>query len=409
MLCPFLCRYYASAHKQFLDAHPKVRDTLNRNRKHVPFERRGVRGWEKDWFEKDTANEGILCTVIGVNAEFPVDPTRKEGLTAKRYRKSLETLKPTARRQSRDCKAAPVQRGPIIKKAPVWLNVTLSPLVPVTLHSLDESCSNDTKNKGTKLNESSSSCKTPQDTTLSVKVNKPKTSRPGKFSAITYPSSSSTFIVPFTWACCYHSKIKPGDIVQRRRCSYTKPITGTVISVYNDVRSTDSVYTSAVPFADRQVLASLSAKLSSEQECSSTKESKAFPWPTLHGVQVRWNGQSNRISNENSWDLQIAEVEAPDFPVLSTFDEVQRGLIEKHLSQFLHDKKELLSTFLNPVSEVQAPFYYTFVPKGICFIQVLKRLKTDRNMQPYYRCVGALLSDIEEIYNNCILYNGKNS
>ena len=398
-------RYYASAHKRFLDAHPRVRDTLNRNRKTVPFERRGGGGWERDWSEKETANEGIICTVTGVNAEFPVDPTRKEGLTAKRYRKSIESAKAAPRRQSRDCKATPVKRAPVIKKTPIWLSVTLNPLVPVSLHVPDEPSSTDTKSKNVRI-ENDSSTDAPQDAP-SAKNQKSRTSPPGKFSVLTYPSGSSTFIVPFTWACSYHARIKPGVSVQRRRCSSAKPITGTVISIYSDIRSTDSIYTSAIPFADRQVLASLSPKPSKENEGTKDLETSSLTWPTLQGVRVQWNGANGRTTEENCWDLILAEEPTPDFPVLSTFDEVQRGLIEKHLSQFLQDKKEHVSAFLNPVSEIHAPFYYTFVPVGICFSRILKRLKIDRKKDPYYRCVASLLSDIEEIYNNCILYNGK--
>ena len=256
------------------------------------------------------------------------------------------------------------------------------------------------RGKPTHVTESSKSCEN-KTVAGSSKVrkskrggalgNKPRTTPPGRFSLLIFPCSVSNFIVPFTWALQRHTLIKPnGEVKKRARGG--KWVKGTVQSVYRDERSTHKVYSQAVPLADRHAL--------NVEEAS---PSPSLEWPTLHGVNVLWDDK--RVTDENSWDLQTESNAIT--AVTSTLDELQRVAIANRLAEFLKESS-LVSYFRSPVLEDAAPLYNSYVPVGMDLSRILNRLQRNViSFLPYYRSVGSLLSDLDEIYNNCILYNCK--
>ena len=404
---------------------------LNRSNKILPWERRGGAGWKQGWDTLRSANEAVLCTVTASTSEFPVDPLSVAEDTSTSTSTSMNNKVEaplTKASRARGCKIQHVPKPPIIKKTPVWLNITLSPLCPVSApcpgkevagkkedsiivkgnpHVGNVNTDQEILNRLTTTE--SNSLENAQDENKKKKKIRKRVYNPGKFRLNIFPSALSNFIVPFTWACEYQFTIKPGDIVRKKNAHVStgskkkaKIRKGIVKSIYQDLRSTNPLFTRAIPIPDRQALTAL----------VNSSNIDSFTWPTYGGVEVEWEG-TGRISQENIWDLVAVEKEGnstsniPTPPsILSTFDNMQRISIAKHLSLLSKEKKDLISLFMNPITDAAAPFYDTFVPVGMSFSLILKRLHADsKNGTPYYRSVQSLYRDIDELLANCILYN----
>ncbi len=99
--------------------------------------------------------------------------------------------------------------------------------------------------------------------------------------------------------------------------------------------------------------------------------------------------------------------------------------IEKAINLFIQQNDEA-AAFVAPITDRNAPEYSHFVPITMSFRRILRRLKIHRIKSSkhnndkedpienhvledvngsYYRNVGGLLSDITDIYQNCLLYN----
>lgn len=174
--------------------------------------------------------------------------------------------------------------------------------------------------------------------------------------------------------------------------------------------------------------------------------------PRWNGVTVEWNDKSH--CQVSSWDLledrlqenQIGEKSeygfnsmTSRFPIdlahssnitdgglIYTLDEKLSLKIEKKLNEFI--KSDDCSLFIKPVQEANAPGYGMFVPIGMSFKRILRRLRSQpgkkmnnthnsnrpndvkqRKQFSFYRSTGAITSDINEIFYNCLLYNNPES
>eukprot|EP00978_Attheya_sp_CCMP212_P035905 scaffold158952_cov53-Attheya_sp.AAC.1 len=166
--------------------------------------------------------------------------------------------------------------------------------------------------------------------------------------------------------------------------------------------------------------------------------------PIWDGVKVCWD--DNTETNVSSWELSIAtsKLAQPKSSIVDisaflknsrggsvgfmySLDESLRKKLVGILENFL-DTRGDAAIFVSTVKESDAPAYYCFVPIGMCFQRILRRLKlhslkedddkktsghpVTSNMLAhtskrvcYYRHVSALISDLADIAQNCALYN----
>ena len=110
---------------------------------------------------------------------------------------------------------------------------------------------------------------------------------------------------------------------------------------------------------------------------------------------------------------------------ICTLNQKLRSEIEKFINVFI-EKTDKAAMFVSPITDKDAPEYNRFVPYCMSFRRILRRLKTHQikrlkhnhdTADPienhdledtngcYYRSIGAVLSDITDIYQNCLLYN----
>ena len=109
-----------------------------------------------------------------------------------------------------------------------------------------------------------------------------------------------------------------------------------------------------------------------------------------------------------------------------SLDNNLRSDIASYIDQFTK-KTVKASSFIASITDKIAPEYSRFVPVSMSFRRILRRLKTNQVKSSkhfvdfedplenlcseesstvcYYRSVGAVLSDIKDIFHNCLLYN----
>ena len=163
---------------------------------------------------------------------------------------------------------------------------------------------------------------------------------------------------------------------------------------------------------------------------SSSEDIVVSPW------ELVTEDSSKSDQNKNGFDA-LARALAPSILLSSTstnngcltytMDESLRIQVElgvKHLIE-THEKAVI---FVPPVTDIVAPGYSSFVPIGMSLRRILRRLKQQEMKFPtkdqvlrsddpteqqavesstccYYRNLGSLLSDVADIYQNCLLYN----
>ena len=200
----------------------------------------------------------------------------------------------------------------------------------------------------------------------------------------------------------------------------------------------------------------LSLKSKTKRKCASSL-GNLVNWikmtlPRYRGVKVELTS-SNEIIFVSPWELvnesgsrsdrcknrfdALARALAPSILLSSnstnngcltyTINESLRIQVElgvKHLIE-THEKAVI---FVPPVTDIVAPGYSSFVPVGMSLRRILRRLKqqemkfttkdqilrsddpteqqaVENNTCCYYRDLGSLLSDVSDIYQNCLLYN----
>ena len=111
--------------------------------------------------------------------------------------------------------------------------------------------------------------------------------------------------------------------------------------------------------------------------------------------------------------------------LIYTLDSSLRADIETLIHDFT-EKTDKATSFKSTITEKIAPEYSRFVPIGMSIRRILRRLKihhiksSKHNSDAedptenhdlkdgnscYYRSIGAILSDISDLYQNCLLYN----
>ena len=158
-------------------------------------------------------------------------------------------------------------------------------------------------------------------------------------------------------------------------------------------------------------------------------------FPLWDGVRVQWDDGSE--CDVNVWELtkvndsnRLAQPSNDRFNgLVYTMDDPLRAKIEMVLQAFIKKTPEATS-LVPPVTDDIAPGYGCVVPMGMSFRRIFKRLKRHplkssnsqqesnvrvsvdqaaRDQFCYYRSVASVLSDLSDIYYNCVLFNGSSS
>lgn len=170
-----------------------------------------------------------------------------------------------------------------------------------------------------------------------------------------------------------------------------------------------------------------------------------FSLPRWKGVKIAMNSDNTEAffsvwdfisvaaSDDDSQEGILAAALAPSVLITSTasnyggfiytLDERLRLEIEKIINGFIENNNKA-AWFVTTITDKTAPEYSRFVPCSMSLRRIIRRLKIykikhskhnndtedptendDLDDCCYYRSVGAILSDIADIYQNCLIYN----
>jgi len=153
------------------------------------------------------------------------------------------------------------------------------------------------------------------------------------------------------------------------------------------------------------------------------------PWKVVTVIDHQETIQKNILAAALAPSVLINSSSANNGGLIYRLDEDLRVEIEQLIGQFTQSN-EKAEMFIKPVTESFAPEYSRFVPLNMSFRRIFRRLKVRQMIMPkqmrddedptedqssentkccYYRNVGAILSDITDIYQNCLLYNAPDS
>eukprot|EP00977_Amphora_coffeiformis_P008882 scaffold2013_cov139-Amphora_coffeaeformis.AAC.2 len=419
--------YYPRGHLEFLAEYPDVLGKKTRQMTRVPLWERLGRKKEGDeaedtlqsntwcteeWAQSVTAENGggrypLLCTVQTVCAEFPPDPNikivkKKEGADGEEIKKVFF-------------------KGPKngINKEPakIRLAVTLRPLSPVV------------PGMGLAL--------------------------PPTFSVVTFPSKKKPFLIPFAWAYSLNHAMSFGTTVfERSDPDSLKRISkvdipegipnegridshkaGSLLDFLGDKQSRKEKLAKILAEDPRQfpvcdalvALGTLESIAKKDAPPDSTIKNSDFidiicdTLPVWEAATVTskdvYDRKKRTVQVSSPWELCLAQKNyqqheaTPDriAELPSDRDESLRMKIEVVFDEIIKDH-ESAPIFTDPITEDMVPSYYCAVPVGMWISRIQKRLKgTTKSKGCLYRSVGAILSDISAIVENCLLYNSPES
>jgi hypothetical protein len=125
----------------------------------------------------------------------------------------------------------------------------------------------------------------------------------------------------------------------------------------------------------------------------------------------RWNLSIDKARNKSEKVEEPLSASAQE-GLPHKIDDTLRVKLECAIEDFLKNNPES-EIFIPLVTEEVAPSYYCAVPIGMSFQRVLRRLRAVKSpaggLRCYYCSVESVLSDIQAIADNCVLYNSAES
>jgi hypothetical protein len=432
--------YYPGLHKKHLQAFPDLLGKKTKNTLRVPLWQRAKRErskkkasapytwWNNDWldeFEEMYEKYPIICRVERTHAEFPSDP----------YGSYKTVLKDGSIVWNLPKNASKKKNKTNIRQA-----VLLKPLTPV-LPPIFNAATGFSSN------------------------NQELTSLPPKFTVSTAPSKKhQAFLVPFSWAFSMFHSCQIGDTIALYKTD--NPTNKSKISQFHTLSEEHGSFrlNDKIPLIQK-ILSDLQNNASDMQEAmeqaltfGATKSSFSVTdastvveflqqylngratipslsvdtmegslldlfrstLPLCNSTEVTPNIYHARTTiNVNRWDFQLKQRSLP-----ATKDEVIPGI----KSGLLHTLENALrikivcvmedyiknhndaNIFEDHVTEEIAPGYYNAVPIGMHLSRIMNRLKVDKRSELcYYTSVESVISDIQAIVDNCLLYNSAES
>ena len=416
----------------FLEENAKVFAKVNKNRYREPLWKKF--DWGDEFFHQNLGDYPILCKVKYTYAEFhPSVPHEK-----KKGKKKI----------SADTSA----HIDSVDDFPLCLCVVLKPL---TSAPVPKKIPKPPLSPG-ETNKIQSPPKVyPQ---RSTKIEKPPAppSRRGKkgtknkeenaFRVLIFPSNHSSFIVPFVWVYNYFNNLSLGNYVrfQNIGCGDNQKkelITGRILSISKD-ENVEPIFQpgtrrKSIPTEDLMLIQKTKKNSkdiivgggSNVTLSNPSSNSQLENWPKWKSITVKAVGKNEVEFKVSPWDLiVIDEEENQDDSVIKTryagksrtklsseltesyvytMDEFIRLRVEEALNAL--SRKEIYKVFAKRVTKAIEPYYNAIVPLPMYIDKILKRLKPAPNSGDdgpcYYRNTSSLMSDINELINNCALYN----
>ena len=438
--------YYPLGHKAFLEAYPDILGVKTRQLLRIPLWERAKKAqvdakphsndapgddqqidnewWTQEWLDGMTGDASedddyplactrpILCSVQSAMAEFPPDSDNKVKKKRNKDDKSGVMLEfKSIATNGKKSKTPPKLR----------LAVTLRPLT-------------------------------------SLKDEGPNSMvRPPIFSVVTFPSPSHRpFLIPFSWAYSSSHSIRAGDQVNNTQkngpsglAHDIRPVETTledhletlaaISSHFKEGPSRNALLSecssddilSFLPPQDILVVLDTwdNFLLTSDQSKSTrTKPSicdKQKLWESVCATLPFWDAvqisdiMTQEKSKASPWELmpsnKRAATKAGASPVQNDFRTTLSEPLRKKLCFTLEQimqENESIAPFIEEVSDEIAPGYSCAVPVPMSFSKILTKLSAlpPKSKKPcFYRSVGAVLSDINLIRDNCLLYNDPES
>ncbi|GKY91187.1 hypothetical protein MPSEU_000091400 [Mayamaea pseudoterrestris] len=418
--------YYPLGHKEHLATYPDALGKKLRSAQRVPLWERpfhateqdskaaaeGMVWWTEEWLQgmdDGSANYPILCRVERSYAEFPPDPFTKVVKKAGSNDNSQNVWK--APKDPGELKAA--------NGAPLRLALILKPLTSVAPPTLD-------------TGEGYASLPLPPI-----------------FSVVTFPSKVKPFIIPFSYAyAMWHlldvkqdvildgSKAQISDFAAIKTADTTR--FNNKITEINEVKHRVDNAVSVTSFLDEAL--SGAGKSLSARDCRAVVEITqkymakvnqvdnsimnsrpldmilfiARTLPLWDGVCVMRAGKKRWIS---AWEvrfpeaLEVLQDYTPDGLAAKGFDEALRRKIETVIEDFSWDNQEAGDLLYYTVTDESAPSYSCAVPVSMSLERILTRFgdDSDGDCCCSYRGVEHVLSDINLMLENCLLYNAPDS
>jgi len=155
------------------------------------------------------------------------------------------------------------------------------------------------------------------------------------------------------------------------------------------------------------------------------------PWSLKDlGTKKNHSGQNDTLAAALAPSVLISSSTSNNGGILYSIHENLRGKIEQDIKEFIATHTEA-AMFVPIVTDKAAPAYSCYVPNAISLRKILNRLKvrqmkflgeqyqssSDPTQQQamenahccYYRSIGSILSDLSNVYHNCLLYNNPES
>jgi hypothetical protein len=380
--------------------------------------------WCDDWLarvQRDLGRYPLVCRVERTHSEFPPDPYTK----VVKKEKDSEEVK-IYWKGPKD--GLDLRKG---QKPRLRLAVSLRPLTSLLPPIWDESG--------------------PSEAQLLVP--------PPVFSVVTFPSVLRPYLVPFAWAYSLSHSLSVDEKVLVGSKSDSKvritsfaslegkygssrlddkiPSVASVLSAfYNKNEATQSILekavaTSSLAFPLPEAFAALET-LKNFMSCRQDQDaSEALACvrsvqlvdlirctlPLWDSVSVMRDVYDRKRQQMSPWILQPSKSRLLSESSSRTFAEVSHSIDESlrvKLEYVLDDmatENESAELFYWPVTEDDAPGYGCAVPCSMSLDKILARLKADKakNSRCFYRGVEGILSDINAILDNCLLYNSPES
>mmetsp|Transcript_4031 Transcript_4031/g.9322 ORF Transcript_4031/g.9322 Transcript_4031/m.9322 type:complete len:2885 (+) Transcript_4031:789-9443(+) len=420
--------YYPGVHKAFLKKNPDMLWRTTRNPLRVPLwqrafkeRKKGITGgadtwWTNDWLDSpDLEAYPLVCRVERTYAEFPPDPyahyrtVDKDGNVVWKHPKNLKPKK---------------------KKTGMRLAVLLKPLTPLLPPTFDEE-------KGL--------------------MDDKKCALPPKFYVSTAPMKKP-FVVPFVWTFALTHSIRENEAIElpdkESNKAKVKAFHGLESSQYGSFRLDDKVQlmqrilddlestgvggTSMQDRIEQQmtyndsgnsfsatdaglIVSYLKAYLDERGDIGKTSKAEASGnlldlirscLPLSQNVEVQPDAYHRKTIRVSRWDLRRKKstkaLPGIQSGCLHSLEDSLRTKIAFAIEESVKEI-EFCDIFVDAVTDEDAPGYSCAVPIGMYFNRILNRLKVTKGPTCYYTSVESVLSDLQCVADNCLLYNSLNS
>ena len=144
-----------------------------------------------------------------------------------------------------------------------------------------------------------------------------------------------------------------------------------------------------------------------KKECFSRWSLDTVTGPLTTVAQKQSNRPISLLPYHSPWVVPGVSEGYPD-----KLDSALLAKLKCTIEDFIQNNENAV-IFVPPVSDDIAPGYSCAVPIGMCFEKILTRLKLTKTAssepRSYYSTVGSVLGDLQQIVDNCVLYNDPES